>query len=249
MALSGTLSDLGIVDLVQFPGTGKKTGELIIVGADQEARLYYENGNLRHLVCGSLSGIDALVELVSWEEGEFEFRLGITNDIISIEIDLHRALMMALKTRDEKREEERKKKIEAKQRQEEQQQQTTLPPPPKHMQDPKMEFRLAKTTLKFDYIDYASVFHRNGAKVCSWAKPEVDADTFNNMVEGVVGIFSSHPRESLQKIYLTDSEGICIGSVINEKLILFLAAGGESSLGVVSIAASKISGEIVERKE
>ncbi len=30
MALSGALSDLGVVELIQFPNAGRKTGELVI---------------------------------------------------------------------------------------------------------------------------------------------------------------------------------------------------------------------------
>ncbi|MBN2344184.1 MAG: DUF4388 domain-containing protein [Deltaproteobacteria bacterium] len=248
MALSGTLSDLGIVDLVQFPGTGKKTGELIIAGIDHEARLYYDKGSLKHVICGENTGIDALVELVSWEEGEFEFRLGATHDEVTIELDLHRALMMALKTRDERREKARKKAEEERRAQAERQSQATLPPAPEAVQDPKMEFLLAKTASKFEYIHYAGVYHRNGAKICSWAQEDVDGTVFAQMISGVIGIFSTHPRKELQKVYLTDSMGTCIGSVIDSDLVLFLAAGEESSLGVVSIAASKISAAVVESR-
>ena len=73
MALNGTLADLGIVDLIQFPHKGRRTGELVVTGAKDEARLYYIDGKLSHVGVGKLSGIEGLVEVVSWLEGEVEF--------------------------------------------------------------------------------------------------------------------------------------------------------------------------------
>ncbi|MBN2527665.1 MAG: DUF4388 domain-containing protein [Deltaproteobacteria bacterium] len=246
MALSGTLSDLGIVDLVQFPGTGKKTGELVIAGLDDEARLFYDQGGLKHVVCGDHSGLDALVELVSWEEGEFEFRLGSTCDEASMEIDLHRALMLALKTRDERREEARKQAEEA-QKIAMNHHPPAAPPvaervtqPPPAMEDLQMTEILSAAVAHFPYIEYAAIFHKNGSKICIWTPETVDEQVYNRIISGVANVFGTHPRKELQKVYLTDNLGTCLGSAVGENYLLFLAAGDDSSLGVISIAAAKI---------
>lgn len=255
MALNGTLSDLGIVDLVQFPGTGKKTGELIIAGLDDEARLFYDEGSLKHVVCGEHQGMDALVELVSWEEGEFEFRLGSTCDDASMDIDLHRALMQALKTRDERREETRKLAEKAHPQPPEVPLSDELPgdktetQPVTATEDPQMAELLSKVASTFPYIEYASVFSRNGVQICLWARETVDENIYGRIISGVTGVFSSHPRKELQKIYLTDNLGTCIGSAVGDNYLLFLAAADESSLGVISIAASKISNAITGAAE
>ena len=102
MALRGSLNDLGIVDLIQFPHHGKKTGELVITTPDGPIRLSYQDGAVVHATAGSASGMDALVEAVDLSQGEFEFRPDLGTDIRTIEIDLHRALMTALKLRDER---------------------------------------------------------------------------------------------------------------------------------------------------
>jgi len=69
MALKGTLADLGIVDLIQFPHAGRKTGHLMITGPDGDARLFYENGALVHASLNDIHGMDALVRIVDWGEG------------------------------------------------------------------------------------------------------------------------------------------------------------------------------------
>ena len=249
MALSGTLSDLGIVDLIQFPGTGKKTGALVIAGIDDEARLYYDQGSLKHVSCGNAIGLDALIDLVAWEEGEFEFRLGSTTDDTTIELDLHRALMIALKTRDERREEARKMASKATESLSEK---TTVVPanadmvtqPPARMENPKMQKILSEVASSFEYIEYAAVFHRNGAQMCLWSRNDVDIQVYAQIVTSVSEVFGTHPRRELQKVYLTDNLGTCIAFAVGDEFLLFLAAAEESSLGVVSVAASKIANAI-----
>lgn len=246
MALSGTLSDLGIVDLIQFPGTGKKTGELIIAGIDDEARLFYEQGLLKHIMCGEQSGMDALIDLVSWEEGEFEFRMGSTSEESTIKTDLHRALMVALKTRDERREEDRKKALEEQAHKASEDaggavQGAQLPAD----MDARMQQILTEAAATFPYIEFASLNHRDGSKVCLWSRDNTDVSAFNKIISSISEVFGSHPRQELQKVYLTDNFGTCIGSAVGHSLLLFLAASEESSLGVVSIAASKISTAIM----
>ena len=101
MALKGTLKDMAIIDLVQFPHSGRKTGHLIISGTDGEARLSYEKGSLVHAALGDVSGMDALVRVVDWNEGAFEFLPDVEPEARSIDLDLHRAVMQALKMHDE----------------------------------------------------------------------------------------------------------------------------------------------------
>jgi len=107
MALSGALADLGVVDLVQFPHAGRKTGELVVARGEQEARLYYEKGKLVHATLDALRGPPVLVQVLGWGDGRFEFRGEVPAPETSIDADLHRAVMEALKKRDEQEEERR----------------------------------------------------------------------------------------------------------------------------------------------
>ncbi len=103
MALYGTLEDIHIVDLIQFPKNGRKTGELRIAGPDAEAHLFYDEGQLRHAQLGAREGLDALVECIEWTHGDFEFRDGASAARETLHQDLHHTLMQALKLRDERR--------------------------------------------------------------------------------------------------------------------------------------------------
>lgn len=112
MGLKGTLADLGIVDLIQFPHAGRKTGEMTITGKAGEAKLYYEKGALVHAVLDDHTGMEALVLLVDWTEGSFEFNPDVEADVRTIQVDLHRAVMQALKLHDEMKLEEEQKRAQ-----------------------------------------------------------------------------------------------------------------------------------------
>ena len=67
-----------------------------------------KRGSLVHATLGDVSGMDALVRVVDWSEGTFEFLPDMEPEARSIDLDLHRAVMQALKIHDElKAEEER----------------------------------------------------------------------------------------------------------------------------------------------
>jgi hypothetical protein len=108
MSLSGALADLGVVDLVQLPHSGRKSGELVVAAGDEEARLYYDKGRLVHAALGGLKGAQVLVQLFGWGDGRFQFNGEVAAPETSIDMDLHRAVMEALQARDEQAEARRR---------------------------------------------------------------------------------------------------------------------------------------------
>ncbi len=104
MALVGTLKDIGIIDLIQFPHQGRRSGCLSISsGGDLAARLHYQQGSLVHAECGAYEGLDALVPLVDLQEASFSFDVSDSPTKKTIDVELHLALLQTLKIRDEQR--------------------------------------------------------------------------------------------------------------------------------------------------
>lgn len=251
MALTGTLQDLGVEDLVQFPVIGKKTGELVVAGLDDDARLYYKEGQLLHLTCGEHVGLEALIDLVSFAEGEFEFRQGIATDTVSVETELHAFLEEAIQKRDARfaqKAAEAQKAADAHKNIAGQQATTTFQSSQAQqaLSNKELPEAISQTALRFDYVESAALFGFDGTLVTSWCRDQVD-DHFEAMIEEVVSIVSTHPRQGLQKVYLTDTKGTSIAAVVNEHLILLLSANDLSSLGMVSIASSKIVSSILKK--
>jgi hypothetical protein len=103
MAINGTLSDIGLVSLLQFPNSSGKTGLLTVITIDGKADFYYRKGELVHASYGKKTGKYVLVDIVDWNEGQFTFETGLEPEETTIQDDLHNILMWALKERDERK--------------------------------------------------------------------------------------------------------------------------------------------------
>jgi CRP-like cAMP-binding protein len=77
-AFSGDLSFLGFGDLLQLLGSNASTGTLVLKSkyiADAGV-VHLVNGNPVHATAGSKSGLDGIMALFGWIEGEFSFSPG-----------------------------------------------------------------------------------------------------------------------------------------------------------------------------
>jgi len=220
MALSGTLSDLGVVDLVQFPATANKTGELVVAGPEKEARLYYVNGRLTHVRCAEASGLEAMIALVGWHEGEFEFRQSITTTEESVTAPATELVAQAINA--------------AKERQLKRSQNRSASP------EDLMQRVIEDTAMKLDYVAHAVLYSAEGKMLCGWHRESEDPELLK-LIDEVRMLFDNHPRDGLNRIYLTDTIGTCIASVINDSIILLLSADELASLGMVSLASNRMS--------
>lgn len=226
MALSGTLSDLGIVDLIQFPSAGHKTGELIVSGVEEEARLYFAKGNLQHISIGQLQGMDALVEVISWDKGEFEFRVGVEQKEKSLNIDLHQALMFALKTRDEKAAMDKRKPTDG---------------------NNKNDW---KQGLKHQFQEYLSanpyfqgicLLAEDGNAIVEIVKREAFQNEIEKIKKFICQIKENYPRSGFSRMLLDGDAGIVCSTCLPDKTIVLIVTSKEASLGAVSVNASKLT--------
>jgi CheY-like chemotaxis protein len=75
-SFSGSLADMGVVDLVQTLEMGKKSGALHLTSPAGSAVVYFRDGRVLDCEMGKLTGESAFYRLLNWQEGEFaiEFR-------------------------------------------------------------------------------------------------------------------------------------------------------------------------------
>jgi Tfp pilus assembly protein PilZ len=71
--ISGALAELGAQDLLQMFGTSAQVGTLIFRHGEHEASVGFEGGMLRYARLGPTTGMKALVRMLAWKEGVFEF--------------------------------------------------------------------------------------------------------------------------------------------------------------------------------
>jgi hypothetical protein len=227
MALKGTLKDMPIIDLVQFPHSGRKTGNLIISGTDAEARLSYENGSLVHATLGDLSGMAALVRIVDWDEGTFEFVPDAEPEARSIDLDLHRAVMQALKLRDElKREEEERRATEAF---------------VQEAADEALTARLSEFVGSNDFALHASILAPGGNLMASVDGPDGSPEGIEKLRSALHSLVQGYPRGVLRRILLEDELGTVALVGLRDGGTLFAVADKGASLGSVSMSLGRLA--------
>jgi CheY-like chemotaxis protein len=72
---AGTLSDMGVVDLIQTIEIGRKTGIIHFTSHDTPPRMgevYFRNGKVIDAILGKLEGEKAIYRLLLWNSGDFE---------------------------------------------------------------------------------------------------------------------------------------------------------------------------------
>jgi hypothetical protein len=192
MALKGTLADMAIIDLIQFPHGGRKTGHLIISGANGEAKLCYENGSLAHATLGDTSGMEALVRVVAWVEGTFEFIPDMEPEARSIDLDLHRAVMQALKIHDElKAEEQRQVRTDSGQGE----------------TDEALTGKLSAFLGSHDFASHASVLDPEGRVRASVDSAEGAQEGIEELRSTLHSLMQSYPRGTLNRVLIEDNLG------------------------------------------
>ncbi len=225
MALRGSLSDLNIVELVQIPATGHKTGELFVAGLDGIARLFYQDGRLVHLETDELTGQEVLVEILGWNEGEFEFRPESVAEQVSFETDLHRALMAALKTRDELRFSERAASADD----------------DLTADDDRAGEMLRQFLASHDHLRFACLLRDNGSVLYCGNQAGTASEWLELLRGAVAALLEAYPRSGLHRVLFEDAEGTVVVSRLADGTALVAVADRDATLGAVSVAVERFA--------
>jgi Tfp pilus assembly protein PilZ len=71
--ITGAIAALGAQDLLQMFGSSAQVGTLIFHHGEDEASVGFEAGMLRYARLGPTTGMKALVRMLAWKQGVFEF--------------------------------------------------------------------------------------------------------------------------------------------------------------------------------
>jgi predicted regulator of Ras-like GTPase activity (Roadblock/LC7/MglB family) len=101
--LRGSLAQTNVVDLLQFLHTSGKTGELSMERWPDQANgcAYFSAGSLVHAAVGKETGIDALVEICTWDQGSFRFSDDVLSPNVTLTLPLQHTLMEVMRIQDE----------------------------------------------------------------------------------------------------------------------------------------------------
>ena len=98
----GSVAELGMPDLLQMFATSAREGTLTLKRAEQEGAVCFEGGLLRFVRLGTITGMKALIRLLAWQHGSFEFHARLeTGEGSEAPLPLDAALLEATRQLDE----------------------------------------------------------------------------------------------------------------------------------------------------
>ena len=68
----GSLAQMNVIDLVQSLEMGRKSCLLTMTHADDKCEIYFNQGQAKHAVYGSITGDQAVFKVLRWTEGNFQ---------------------------------------------------------------------------------------------------------------------------------------------------------------------------------
>ncbi len=220
--LRGSLTDLAVVDLVQIPLGNQKTGELLIATEDQDARLYYADGKLIHATSGDRDGPAVLDAIVSWTEGEFEFRPDVLAETPETGGDLNARLFSAVNNL--------RVKVFFK---------------PAGGNAEKIRKLLYEFLSANDFAIHACLLYVNGTMAICGAERADTPPWLESLRSSVLDVVAGYPRKNLNRVLFEDEDGTLVVTCYPEdQSALMVAAKKGATLGAVSIAVDRLAREI-----
>jgi predicted regulator of Ras-like GTPase activity (Roadblock/LC7/MglB family) len=111
--LKGSLALTNITDLLQFLSASYKSGMIRLLGrpGGKEGKIYFMAGELVNVMSGETKGLDGFADLLSWEQGSFQFYPDIAAPDKNIGLSIQHAIIQAAILLDNKTaDDDRKKK-------------------------------------------------------------------------------------------------------------------------------------------
>ena len=225
MALKGNLRDLAVVDLIQLLHTVHHTGLLLLTSGQRQARLHYRKGQLVDARTRDQAGLEALVETVDWTSGEFEFEQGVEPQEETIEMDLPRVIMHALKIRDERKEAERRKADEASQL--------------RASQNASLSEELAAFAAGADIIVYVGLADSSGGLLAETRTAKAPAG-LDELRDWLLNLAKSHPGPEFKRVFVENEVGTAVIAQAGGGRIVIVVADKSAPFGAVSLWVSKL---------
>ncbi len=254
MAFNGNLSEFGVVALLQLPGTNHLTGKLVLEQNDKKAEFFYIKGKLLHAELGEITGKEALVEVIDWDDGDFVFDSTSTSDKVTIKQDLQNTLMWALKERDERKklkdeQEQAAKELAAQEKaQKEEERLLAAKEAAKEAAQaaaeaaakPPEPILLPQSIMKESSSILGSFLINSNGHII--AKSEFEEDFLsevNPMLIPVKSFIRDYPKRAVGKTFIEDSEFTLAIAGLSDKITTVIIVAKSTRMGVLNIELGK----------
>jgi predicted regulator of Ras-like GTPase activity (Roadblock/LC7/MglB family) len=102
--LKGSLSLTNITDLVQFLAASYKSGMIHLTRHPEgvEGKIFFMSGTIVNVATNTLSGVDALSDILNWNQGEFHFNPDVTSIEKNVGLSVQHAIIEAAVLHDQR---------------------------------------------------------------------------------------------------------------------------------------------------
>lgn len=234
MAFKGTLSDLPVVDLLQLLHQAHKSGVLVLRVGEEEARVWYREGNIVDARLKEHAGVEVIVRTSDWVNGEFEFQPGSENGEDKVGMEFHRVLMGALKIRDERKMEEQRRKAELESKARE------AGPPPFSQQ-------LREMMTAADHLLHLCLLDKDGTLLGEARNGKAGQENLEGLRVSVHGFLDAYPRPGMKRLLIEDEAGtVALTGCGRDRLFLLVAERG-TPLGSVAMTVNRLAARLDEK--
>jgi hypothetical protein len=101
MGVKGSLQDMSLTSLISVNCNERNQAHLSITRQGVQAHLYFFDGRIVHATCDSLQGDQAIYQLVTWNDGEFELETGVSQAEQTVSPDWSGVLLEGMRRLDE----------------------------------------------------------------------------------------------------------------------------------------------------
>lgn len=96
-SLKGSLALTNITDLLQFLSASYKSGMIQLTGqpGGKDGKIFFKAGELVNVMSGKTSGLEGFADLLSWEQGTFQFHPDVVAPDKNIGLSIQHAIIQA----------------------------------------------------------------------------------------------------------------------------------------------------------
>jgi hypothetical protein len=232
--IQGTIESTGITSVLQIPSLSNASGKLSVTCGSDMGVVYYRNGKVVHAQLGDLEGQDAVIRLMRWEQGQFEFNDQDINGVpTTIDVDLQYIILEAIRIIDEEKAAEGQGETAAGPADEDDDLLTKLGQSIKEMME---SSKVA--------VDAVGVLDEEGKLALFFGSAglkEQMAGLSAASVEFVPKIMEIRGANAFDSAIFNDSVGCILVQVIRPGLALIVTTKVEASIGALKLQVNKIS--------
>src|SRR5262245_26084761 len=103
MAIAGEMKDISLPGIIQIVCLERREAQLVLSRRGEEGVIFFQGGDIVHAKVGSLTGEEALFQLLTWSEGSFRVTDRVKALSRTISVNWNHLLMEGMRRIDERR--------------------------------------------------------------------------------------------------------------------------------------------------